>query len=143
MNSLLKKTVLLLLVIIAIVTGCKKDRDNSIPDAPVDIYIYTSSPSFVNLSAVGGWVYITGGVRGILVYRKSSFEFMAYERNCTYQPNDACATVEVDYTNIIVVDSCCNSKFSIYDGSVINSPALVPLRAYSTTFDGATLHIYN
>jgi nitrite reductase/ring-hydroxylating ferredoxin subunit len=123
--------------------GCKKDNPNTVPNKAVDIYLYTNNPSFINLNATGGWVYITGGVRGILVYRKSSSDFMAYDRNCTYQSSDACATVIVDPSNIIATDTCCHSKFSIFDGSVTQGPAGIPLKAYSTSFDGNVLHIYN
>ncbi len=126
-----------------LIESCKKNNDNGVPIAAVDIYIYANNPSFINLNAIGGWVYITGGVRGILVYRKSTSEFMAYDRNCTYQSSDACATVIVDATNIIATDTCCHSKFSMYDGSVLQAPAGLPLKAYSTTFDGNVLHIYN
>lgn len=140
MKSILSLTAFLILLSIG---GCKKDVDNGVPITPVDIYLYTNNPSFVNLNGVGGWVYITGGVRGILVYRKSPSEFMAYDRNCTYQSSDACATVVVDATNILATDTCCHSKFSMYDGSVTQAPAGLPLKAYNTTFDGNVLHIYN
>lgn len=136
---------LLLLLSILLISGfyaCKKN-DDSVPIVPVDIYIYTSNPSFINLNAVGGWVYITGGARGILVYRKSISDFMAYDRNCTYNSNDACAVVYVDSSNIIATDTCCNSQFSIVDGTVLQAPAGLPLKTYSTTFDGNVLHIYN
>jgi len=123
--------------------GCRKDSNNTVPIVAVDIFIYTSNPSFINLNAVGGWVYVTGGVRGILIYRKSTTEFMAYDRNCTYNSSDACATIVVDNTNIIATDTCCHSKFSIYDGSVLQAPAGLPLKAYNTTWDGNVLHIYN
>jgi len=140
MKSFLSLTAFLILLSIG---GCKKDNNNGVPITPVDIYLYTNNPSFVNLNGVGGWVYITGGVRGILVYRKSPSEFMAYDRNCTYQSSDACATVVVDATNILATDTCCHSKFSMYDGSVTQAPAGLPLKAYNTTFDGNVLHIYN
>lgn len=140
MKSFLSLTAFLILLSIG---GCKKDVDNGVPITPVDIYLYTNNPSFVNLNGVGGWVYITGGVRGILVYRKSPSEFMAYDRNCTYQSSDPCATVVVDATNILATDTCCHSKFSMYDGSVTQAPAGLPLKAYNTTYDGNVLHIYN
>ena len=123
--------------------GCRKNTNNTVPAVAVDIYIYTSNPSFINLNAVGGWVYVTGGVRGIIVYKKSTSEFMAYERNCTYQSSNTCATVIVDNTNIIATDTCCHSKFSIYDGSVLQGPAGLPLKQYNTTYDGTAIHIYN
>ncbi|MBL7883168.1 MAG: hypothetical protein JNL69_03815 [Bacteroidia bacterium] len=135
-----------LILVTLFITGsfsCKKDNDNNVPNTAVDIYIYVNNPSFFNLNAVGGWVYITGGVRGILVYRKSNTEFAAYDRNCTFQSSDPCATVVVDNTNIIARDTCCNSRFSMYDGSVLQGPAGLPLKPYATTFDGNVLHIYN
>jgi nitrite reductase/ring-hydroxylating ferredoxin subunit len=132
------------LIIIFLATGCKKNNNNNgVPITAVDIYLYTNTPSFINLNAIGGWVYVTGGVRGILVYRKSSTEFMAYDRNCTYQPSLPCSTVVVDATNILAKDTCCHSKFSMYDGSVVNGPASISLKAYNTTFDGNVLHIFN
>lgn len=140
MKSFLSLTAFLILLSIG---GCKKDVDNGVPITPVDIYLYTNNPSFLNLNGVGGWVYITGGVRGILVYRKSPSEFMAYDRNCTYQSSDPCATVVVDATNILATDTCCHSKFSMYDGSVTQAPAGLPLKTYNTTYDGNVLHIYN
>ena len=131
------------LSILIVVGSCKKDSHNTVPNTAVDIYMYTNNPSFINLTAIGGWVYITGGVRGILVYRKSSSDFMAYDRNCTYQSSNSCATVWVDASNIMATDTCCNSKFSIFDGAVTQGPAGLPLKTYATTFDGSVLHIYN
>jgi nitrite reductase/ring-hydroxylating ferredoxin subunit len=138
------KNTIYIAFLLCIIIACKKDNsNNNVPSTPVDIYLYTNNPSFINVSTVGGWVYITGGVRGILVYRKSNTEFMAYDRNCTFQSSEPCATIVVDNTNIAATDTCCNSRFSIYDGSVFQGPASVPLRAYSTSFDGSVLHIYN
>ncbi len=141
MKSLFR--IVIALVFIAYAISCKKSNNSSVPLTTVDIYLYSNSPSFVNLNPVGGYVYITGGARGILLYRKSATEIMAYDRNCTYQSSQPCATVSVDATRIIAVDTCCHSKFSIYDGSVTQGPASAPLKTYQTTFDGTTLHIFN
>ncbi len=146
LNLFLMKTLVKILfpvIVLVYAFSCKKQQDNSVPLTNVDIYLYTSNPSFINLNAVGGYTYITGGVRGIILYRKSTSELMAYDRNCTYQPSQPCATVVVDNSHILATDTCCHSKFSLYDGSVTNGPASVPLKAYNTTFDGTTLHIYN
>jgi predicted Zn-dependent protease len=72
---------LFLAATVLLVTGSCKKEDDNVPNTAVDITIYTNNPSFVNVSVPGGWVYITGGVRGILLYRKSTSEFMAYDRN--------------------------------------------------------------
>lgn len=123
--------------------SCKKKDEDYVPGVYVDMYMYASSPSFVDLNAVGGWLYANGGVRGIIVYRKSNTEFMAYDRDCTYQPSNSCAKVDVDSTNIIMKDPCCSSEFIITDGTVLKSPAVLPLKQYQTSFDGNTLHIFN
>jgi nitrite reductase/ring-hydroxylating ferredoxin subunit len=143
MKTILRITCLVIIAIVITIVSCKKENNNGVPITPVDIYLYTSNPSFFNINVPGGWVYITGGVRGILVYRKSSTDFMAYDRNCTYQSSQPCATVVVDATNIFATDTCCHSKFSILDGSVTHGPAGLPLKQYNTTFDGNVLHIYN
>lgn len=124
-------------------TSCKKDTRDVVPYVYVNIYIYTTDPEFVNLNAVGGWVYITGGSRGIVVYRNSIDEFMAYDRHCTYEPSNSCARIEVEQSNITAVDSCCGSKFILTDGSVINEPASIPLNQYQAKLEGNTLHIFN
>lgn len=139
----IKKYTLLFLILTTVFSCKKDDKDNNVPYTGVDIYIYSNNPSFVDVSVVGGWTYITGGVKGILLYRKSSSEFMAYERNCTYQPNNSCATIYVDSNDITATDTCCHSQFSIYDGSVLQGPASMSLRTYNTSFDGNVLHIYN
>ncbi len=145
MKTFLKFIMQVIIIVIAISeTGCKKDNNNNgVPNVGVDISLYANNPSFINLNVIGGWVYITGGIRGILVYRKSTSEFMAFDRNCTYNSDDPCATVVVDASNIMAVDTCCHSKFSIYDGSIVNGPAGYPLKAYNTTYDGNILRIYN
>ena len=125
------------------IISCKKDAGDVVPDVYVNIYIYTTAPEFISINAVGGWVYITGGSRGIVVYRNSVEEFMAYDRHCTYQPSNSCARIEVEQSNITAVDSCCGSKFVLTDGSVVNGPASLPLKQYQAMLDGNVLHIFN
>lgn len=123
-------------------SACKKDDKNDIAQNYVDFYLYINEPSNITLNAVGGWVYVAAGTKGIIVYRRSQSEFTALERNCSYDPSTTCSIVEV-LSGISAIDSCCNSRFSIYDGSVINGPATQPLYQYNTTYDGSALRIYN
>jgi len=137
------KIILSLLIGISFIfSSCKKDKD-AVPYVYTDFYIYSTDPNFIALNAVQGWVYVTGGSRGVLIYRKSLNEFMAYDRPCTYNTTDPCGKVEVDLSNLICVDNCCGSKFLITDGSVQTAPAYVPLKRYQTTWDGTVLHVYN
>ncbi len=112
--------------------------------AYVDIYIYVNTPEFFPLTTIGGWIYKTGGTKGIIIYRKSQSEFAALERSCPYDGvNKTNALVKVQSDNISAKDSICGSKFYITDGSVTTGPATYPLGAYHTTFDGNALHIFN
>jgi len=143
MNSSHPKIVFFLLALLMLVgTGCKKNED-TVPNVEVNMVISTTDPEFNDLNAVGGWIYLLGGSRGIVVYRPSLDEFMAYDRHCPYMPSEACGIVEVDQSGVIAEDPCCGSKFILTDGTVAEGPAEVPLKYYQTSFDGNLLHIYN
>ncbi len=120
---------------------CKKSSD-AVPNVAVDLYVYATDPAFAPLNAVNGSQYFTGGSNGIVVFRKSQTEFMAYDRQCTYRVADK-YQVTVDNSGLIAVDSKCSSKFLLTDGSPNSGPASVPLKRYQTSFDGSVLHIYN
>jgi nitrite reductase/ring-hydroxylating ferredoxin subunit len=120
-----------------------KDKNETVPNTFVDIFIYTNNPEYVRLNSPGGWVYVQGGLKGIIVYRSSNDEFKAYERSCPYQVEKACQTV-VTSDNVTIADtSCCGSNFNISDGGVSKGPASQGLRQYQTTFGNGVLHIYN
>jgi len=125
-------------------TNCNKDPENPVPSVYVDFVLYLNQPSNTNLNAVGGWIYTTGGSRGIIVYRLSMDTFMAYDRNCTYNPDQASAVVSVESSGLFASDTSCGSKFVLIDGSVNHGPATVNLRQYHADYDGLnSVHIYN
>jgi nitrite reductase/ring-hydroxylating ferredoxin subunit len=123
-------------------SSCKKDDTDDIAQYYVDFTIFINEPAYINLNAIGGWMYINAGTKGIIIYRRTQTEFTALERNCTYDPNASCSIIEV-LSGISAIDSCCTSRFSIFDGSVINGPATRPLYQYRTTFDGIALRVFN
>lgn len=121
--------------------GCKKDN-NAVPVVYTDVFLYTTDPAFAPLNATSGYIYVTGGSKGIIVYRKSQTEFMAYDRHCPYKVADG-NVVTVDASGLIATDAVCGSKFLITDGSPNQGPAINSLKQYQTTFDGTVLHIFN
>ncbi len=138
----MKNYFLLLFSCLALVS-CDKNNNDGVPYVAVNIDIYPANPVYSQLNAVGGWVYVNGGSRGLIIYRFTQDEFHAYDRHCPYQPLNSCGKVKVDTDNITAVDTCCGSKFIIVDGSVINGPAGIPLKQYQCFYDGTTLHISN
>lgn len=124
-------------------SSCKKDEKGGVPLTGVNININVNLPEYNDLAVPGGWVYLTGGSQGLIVYRKSTDEFVAMDRHCPYRPEDVCKVV-VDESEVIARDTaCCHSAFLLLDGSVTEGPAAIGLKRYNTTFNGTTLHIFN
>jgi len=125
------------------VISCSKDNNSNIPLVNVNFTINVNNPAYVNVTVPGGWMYINGGSRGIILYRYSNDEFRAFDRHCTWDVTSSCGLVSVDNTNITGFDDCCGSKFLIIDGSITQGPANLPLKQYTTSFDGSVLRITN
>jgi hypothetical protein len=124
-----------------LISACR-DNPDRVPNVPVDITINVNEPAWFNIQAVTGWVYITGGSRGIIIYRKSFDEFVALERHVPYNVQDGCAAV-VTSDNVIVEDPCSGSQWIITDGSLIQGPASFNLTTYETIFTDPVLRIFN
>ncbi|MCX7954013.1 MAG: hypothetical protein N3A01_02355 [Bacteroidales bacterium] len=120
-------------------TFCKKD--NNIPDVSVNIALHLTDPDFITLQTIGNYVYINGGVCGIVVYRKNNEEFSAIDQCCPYKIEKK-YKVWVDSTNIYLICEHCNSSYSIYDGSYISGPSKKSLKTYKTTFDQHDMILY-
>jgi len=136
----------ILLIISLILTGsCKKNNSNPVPNIPFDISIDINLPSYSSLISVGSWAYVSGGSRGIIVYRKAIDQFVAFDRHSPADPEGVCPNPlypdKVNYLTLI--DSCSSARFSLYDGSPIKGCEF-GLRQYQTIFDGShLLRIYN
>ena len=144
----MKKNWLILFSLLLFLVACKKNDLNQqlgIPYVNVDRYILLNDPNSLSLNAVGGFLYVNAGSRGILVYHRAYEEYVAFDRHCTYNTSDACGKVSLDSSsNVILNCACCASKFSIIDGSVLNGPTINPLLQYQAQISGpGTLHIYN
>ena len=122
--------------------------DSTVGDEPIpltpfaEIYINLTLPQYTALLTDGGYIYNNdGGTRGLILYRKDKSTYLAFERNCSYLPNEACATVNVDESKLFMIDPCCDSSFSFSDGSPIGGPASLPLIQYRTRLDENDLYI--
>jgi len=123
--------------------ACKK-RAEVVPSVPADFTIYLNLPDFIKLNSAGGSVYVSGGVKGILVYRVSNDEFAAYDRDCPYDPNVSNAIVQVDSSGILAIDYNCGSQFNLINGDVLRGPAAYSLKRYAADYDGvSTVHVHN
>jgi hypothetical protein len=140
----LKKLASIFLYVLLFSCGSDERVDDPIPfERFDDIVININLPSYTALKIDGGHVVIpdgviNAGVRGIIVYRENATTFRAFEQNCSFQPQDACATV--DAFALYMQDSCCGSIFN-YDGDATGGLAWRPLQQYSAAISGNTLTI--
>ncbi len=126
-------------ILLLLMVGSCNDTDISgepIPFASFpDIEINLSFQEALQLRNLG-YMTIRGGVRGIIVHRAANGEYIAFERNCSYEPNNSCALVEVDQSGFFMIDKCCESTFDFPNGFPNSGPATFPLRRYRTILSG-------
>jgi len=141
----LVKLQLFFLLLFLVSASCKKTKNHPIPSIPFDITIDMSLPSYTDLNGIGGWTYVNGGIKGIIVYRRSYDVFVAFERQSPEDPDNTCATgLTPDSSNFLQLnDACSGATFSLYDGSPISGSEW-GLRQYQTSWNGGNLlRIYN
>ncbi|MDP2174896.1 MAG: hypothetical protein Q8K70_03190 [Bacteroidota bacterium] len=150
MNKLITSFLMFLVVL---TSSCTKNNVNPDPilEVPVSITINMALPQYEHLQFQGSFVYEQGGVKGIVVVHHSDDQYYAFDRSCSYQPNNQCSKLEVDSSILLfrcgetVNNSfvkCCDSRFS-FDGSVFNGPSVFGLKHYNVSKSGNLLNIKN
>ena len=134
------KKLLLLIAILPILHSCGENYSR-LPDVAVDEWVYLDIPSNINLQSPGGWVYINGGIRGIIVYNVNGSKFKAYERSCPHLSPNACTTSNVE-NDIIVICPCDQSRFLLATGEPLDG-APNALKEYTVFVYDSELHIVN
>lgn len=129
-----------IILLLLVVPACNKDNQPVIPYVYVNLQLYPNSLDYI---PIGGYIYVNGGYRGIIVYRFLQDQFMVYERCCPYDPEKEGARVSVESSLSTCVDSVCMSKFILYDGTPYDGPSPYTLMQYRYTYDGETLQIFN
>jgi nitrite reductase/ring-hydroxylating ferredoxin subunit len=133
---------------IFVLAGALSSCEPQLVDDPIPLASFTDEvmnlylPEYSAIRTSGGYKELNSiGVRGVIIYRVSASEFRAFERNCSFQPNDACATVNVHASGLYLTDPCCGSTFSMEMGQPTGGPAWRPLRQYRTQLNGSILTI--
>ncbi|MES2780003.1 MAG: hypothetical protein V4651_08935 [Bacteroidota bacterium] len=144
--------VLVLFSLSVVLVCCKKSTDTSDFFNPVQFktQLNLNLPQYIGLLAPQGYVYIPEGNKGTVVYHLPQGGFAAYDRTCSYNPNDACAQITVDsnYAGMHCgkynkgFQACCASVFDLNTGTAIQKPASRPLKSYYTSYDEAQKVLY-
>ena len=115
---------------------------STVPHVFVNEQIPLQSAQYKELWNVGGFVTLDAGYKGIIVYRESSSSYRAFERACSYDTKADCAIVDIDDSELFLIDKCCKSTFN-FGGIPTGGPATAPLLEYQTVVDGDFLKIVN
>ncbi len=150
-------SVLGIILVLGIMSCNKSNINPNIPKGVIRIDIDPNSTFYQELNTVGGWTYIdngqpnayiSGNSRGVIVYRKSLTEFMAYDRMPPNEP-DKCCNNNGQCTKLIVgdyypmvKDTCTQNSYLLLNGSIFTGNGRYPLIQYQAVYDGGLLHIY-
>lgn len=145
---------IILSILVIFVYACKSKNNlnpDPIEDVPVSITINMALPQFDRLLQTNSYVYVDGGIKGVIVVHNTDDNFYAFERSCSYQPRNSCSKIEVDSNFSLFrcgeskagkFEKCCNSIF-LLDGEVYVGPATYGLKHYRVFRNGNVLEIKN
>lgn len=124
-------------------SSCEKEDMHPVPNVMVDIRINIENPSFAAINTIGNSVSVSGGYRGIIIYRVGQNEFTAFDRSCPHHVWEQCAVVNGLPGQPFAKCDCCQTTYQLLDGSKFTGPSLFPLRAYRVNFLHPFLSINN
>jgi hypothetical protein len=141
----MKVPIIFISLFLTLFSACNKSKNNPVPNYSFDTTINIDFPSYSGLVGVGGWTYMNGGSRGVIIYRQSVDVFVAFDRHSPKDLHGDCPEpLTPDLNNFLQLnDSCSGATFSLYDGSVISGSEF-GLRQYQTVWNGVnSLRVYN
>ncbi|MDX5320591.1 MAG: hypothetical protein LPK45_05815 [Bacteroidota bacterium] len=151
----MKKLILLTLVLTSLSFSCRRGQQDTdlIPNVPVGLTVNLDLPAYFDLTLLGNWMYFPDGYRGLIVYHAFDGEYYAFDRSCSYQPQNTCSQLWVDSVTLVHMycgtyvngqyEKCCDSRFEIPMGFPVQGPAINPMKQYAIRKSGNTLFISN
>ena len=131
------------IISISILFYACNSKNDFIQDVYVNEVIVLDLPINSEILTPGNSIFVEGGVEGIIIYHGVGEDYKVYDRNCSYEPSLACSYID-SVNSGIAYCGCCPSAFFISNtGEAINSPALLPLKAYNWSLDNNILRIFN
>lgn len=129
-------------LLILTLAACGK-QGNVVPNVSVNLQIPVNDPRVSALRNPGGAVLISGyGVSGLVLYRRTTGGYAAYDRCSAYEPEKRCA-VTLDNPSLTVTDPCSGAKWSLEDGTPVKSPAVRSLKEYVVNANSFEIFVSN
>lgn len=133
----------ILLIVSTFFVSCRREGHCYVPIGITNFRIEPNTAYYSGLNNVGGYMYLTGGHRGVIVIRTAYDQFVAYERTC---PADSTTAVEVtsDWGSALLECPECHTLFvAASDGYPMDGGATTcPLFQYSTSYSNGELWVY-
>jgi hypothetical protein len=137
--------------IFALLSSCNRTANEPIPTGPVNITIDLNLADYQALIVPGNFVYLEGGVKGVLVIHDYEDNWHAFERTCAWEPLSTCSKIWVDTAGIQLqcgnpsasgFVKCCESQY-YFNGFPSKGPARGSLARYRVSRIGNLLQVYN
>ena len=123
--------------------SCAREESCAVPIGITNFQVYPNDAYYSGLNNVGGYMYLTGGHKGVIVVRLAYNQFAAFERTC---PKDHDCAVEAsgDWGGDMLECPSCHTCFvTASDGLPLEGGATsCPLYQYSTSYSGGVLAVY-
>ncbi len=98
----------------ALLFSCDK-QESEIGDVPVDFYININDPLYRDLRVVGNSTTVVGGHAGIVIYRHTQDEFLAFDRLCPFERKVSCRLKPTD-DDLYYRCTCCDTPYLLLEG---------------------------
>lgn len=149
----------IVLALVITLSSCNKDKNDVIPDVPVNFSISLNDPQFTDLNFLGNSALINKYTNnlgrlaagfdenGIIVFAWVDYEFYAYDRTCPhdYEVNGLSIPVNIDPSNSMnAICPNCGTNYSLGTGGTPSKGiGRYPLKNYRTSFDGLRIYVSN
>lgn len=134
--------------------ACKKNSNTPTSDFFNPVYVYQTVDltfaQYTQLNNLQGYVYLTGGNKGIILYHTIDDQFVAFDRTCPVRPDSSCAYVSVDSVPTRYRCGqpgssgwkiCCHSLFDAAYGTQLSGEATRGLKTYYTMKQGSVVYV--
>ncbi|WP_088323829.1 phosphoribosylaminoimidazole carboxylase [Polaribacter tangerinus] len=133
------------LFVFSFLTACSGNDlpENCVRALPVNITSDLNNPQLINALVPGGFSYLNGGAKGILLVNVNGTDFIAYDRIC---PSNDCESPMTFERGIVLKCSCDNSEYGVgkaIGGAPQTAGFNCPAREYRVTKNGTSIRISN
>ena len=136
----------LFLIALLLLMSCSDDGDDRnqfLPNVPVNQTIFLNNPEFIDLQVVGGWAYSQGGISGIVIYHSGINTYLAFERSAPHLSPQACSRMNVE-NSLFMVCPCDGAEFNLLNGAPLTEGVNFAAKQYRVLVTGPnTLQITN